>query len=269
VIVRSIWSPKERAAVTAVGGDARVATALHGPVPLPLALGALGREQGLPWPVKLALCGGAAALLAEAPRLLPRAACDEIALAALESGLAWLVRGQGAAPIGAGPEAGVTERALAAAASLGFRAEPAEAGAVRVYATPAGREPARVRVAPAARAALVTSTTSLRLRAPRAGRAVALFCLEASARLRWVRLSAAGDAETARIVWEIAVPPALPETALAAAIEAVAVARAETARAFGALAEWAVSEAYLASRGAAAGALGEHAGGRPAVCGGA
>ncbi len=268
MIVRTVWAPEPIAAVTVVGGDARIATALHAPVALPLALGALGRQAGLPWPVKLVLRDGAAALLAEAPRLLARGACEQIALSALEAGLGWLLRGRSAAPARDGAQEGLRERALAAAALLGFRGEPAEEGAVRVYATPAERAPARVLVASApGGGALVASTSAFRLRAPRAGRALALYCLEASARLRWVRVSAAGDEAAVRIAWEAAVPVALPEPALAAAIEAVALARAETARAFGALAESGVSEAYLSLRRVAAGARGEGAGAVPAQAG--
>jgi hypothetical protein len=161
-------------------------------------------------------------------------------------------------------------RALAAAEALGFQAEAEGEAAVRVYATPVGRAPSRVRVAPAAEGALsVASTTSLRLRAPHSARALALFCRETNARLRGARISVASDAETARVAWEASVAAALPEGALAAAIEAVALARAETAHALAALAEPEVSDAYLALRGAAPVARGKRAGSGPAPDGGA
>jgi hypothetical protein len=265
MIVRTVWAPEERAAVTVVGGDARLATVLHSPLALPLVQAALGRQAGLPWPAKLALRGGAGALLAEAPRLLPRRACDEIALAALEAALAWIERGRWPSPAAGEADGGFPDRALTAAQALGFRAEPDGEAAVRVYATPAGRAPSRVRIAPAGGGALlVASATALRLRAPQAARALAHFCLEANARLRWARLSAAIDGGTARIACEVAVPAALPEAALAAAIECVALARAETGRALALLAESEVSDAYLALRGAAPAALGKRAGRRPA-----
>jgi hypothetical protein len=296
----------EAAAARAFGGDARLLTACHGPLALPLALGALGREAGLPWPAKLVRRGGLAALLAEVPRLLARRDCEELASSALDAALAWLVRG---APAGA-PEAGApasgaaggsenaarSENAAgsedarvsagataaaggaelhgwvaAAAAALGFRAEMAEEGGERVYATPAGRPASRLRVARAAGGALlVSSATSVRLRAPRAAQALPLFALEASGRLRLARITVLPAAGAMRIAWEAVLPAALPpEPALACALEAVALARAETARLFAALAEAEVADAYLALRGTAPAARQKHAGTAPAHASGA
>lgn len=205
-------------------------------------------------PAKLALGeGGAAFLLAEVPRLEELAICVDRVLDAFEHGLAVLldadVARTGAPPPDADP---CWAECLD---SLPWHWDAADDGSARVHAElrEAGRlQPARVRLERLPRGGVRASST-LGLRNDGAGECRALdnYALESNARLRLARTSVVRHGATAHWVCEAIVPAGPPlARAAAAAIEAVAFARAATGRSATALTDVRIANAYLAMRGA-------------------
>jgi hypothetical protein len=235
--------------------DPFVVEAWAAPLPRALVLERLALQPELEQPAKLVLSGGGEpALLAEvAHRGDPRAA-EPQARDALRAALAW-IKGDGRTqPNGAAP---IDLAELLA--SLPWGSERREDGSYYV-STQDGGVSARLLVQALGAASLrVSSSTSLKVDAPSAGRALPLFALEVNRRLRLARLSVTGIAEgSADVVWDAvlhapSIAGASPdaarlEQALLEVTTAVAGARGETLRTLRALGTPRVAETYMRLR---------------------
>lgn len=217
------------------------------PIALRSAIAALERQPELAAPVKLvALGAGEAALMAEIPRALARAVCEDLARRALEAGWRWLEGGDAEASAG-GDDAMLFERVEGALEELRWSWERLEGGGYRVDAeVPEGIYRLRIGALADGELRLSTSTT-VRARTVETKRALLHFALESNRRLRLARLAVAEtEGERARAVWDAVLPAVLPpERTLIDAVEAVVDARVATGRALGALGDPRVAHSYL------------------------
>jgi hypothetical protein len=217
------------------------------PIAIRSAFAALERQPELAAPVKLvALGAGEAALMAEIPRALAEAVCEDLARRALEAGWRWLEGGDAKASAG-GDDAKLFERVERALEELRWSWKRLEGGGYRVDAeVPEGVY--RVTIAALAVGELRLSTsTTVRSRTVETRRALLHFALESNRRLRLARLTVAeAEGERARAVWDAVLPAVLPpESTLIDAVEAVVDARVATGRALGALGDPRVAQSYL------------------------
>jgi hypothetical protein len=249
--------------------DGIVTEALVGPVDLDLALTMLGDQPALGVPAKLALVpAGHAVLWAEVPESEAGAGGEDPLLdAALGTAWRWL---HGLAPVPAGNGDARGEGKLATARSdradarrrgAGQPSQPLE-NALGVLSWPWRFEDGVYRVRTGGRAAalrmegrgagwLRVSREELPMRVPtrQAARAVALFALEASARLRLARVAVRAEREVVRAGWDAVVGTGGGLASwLGEAVEALDVAHEETARSLRALAQAEVAAAYLRMR---------------------
>jgi hypothetical protein len=262
IVVPPMPVPRRRA-------DGVVAEALVGPVDLDLALMMLGDEPALGVPAKLALLPvGHAVLWAEIPQVAAGAEGDDPLLdGTLATAWRWL---HGLPPLPARNAEAREDGKLAATRPDGADARRTGAGRPSqalenalgvqgwqwrledgVYRVRTDGRGAALRIEGSGAEWLRVSREELPMRAPtrQVAKALALFALEASARLRLARVTVRADGEVVRAGWDAIVGAGGGLASwLAEAVEALEVAHEETARALRALARVEVAAAYLRMR---------------------
>ncbi len=226
--------------------DPAVVAFTLGPLPLQCALAALERQTELAAPAKLARFGGdEPVLLAEVGwRQATSDDAERRARDALGRACQWLC-GETAGD----PDDGAATLAsfVQTAKELGWPATEATPGVFRLDVHTNGW-PHRIFASALGCNALRLALPScvLRVRDAQVARALALFALEANARLRFARLAMPSTSgERARVSWDVIVPAQAPPDTLASAVEALTVARDETERALRALGTPAIADAFL------------------------
>jgi hypothetical protein len=230
--------------------DPFVVKALVSPLPLELVLESLRHQPTLVAPAKLVLsCGGEPGVLAEIPRNGDPRACETRARQAADRALVWLEQKPEARAAGSEAVCG-SELSAEALADLPWDWEPGEDGSYRVNVAEDGVS-CRVCVSSISASWLHVSTSSaVKAQTSRVARALRIFALEASHRIRLARLSVTAVRQgTAAICWDSVLPMAARlDHTLREALEAVVSARAETARSLRALSQPRIAETYLSLR---------------------
>jgi hypothetical protein len=228
-----------------------IAAAL-GPLPLEDALTGLARQTDLAAPVKFTLSArGEPQLVAEIARTGDHARCERQAYAALDAALQWLGReidGNRRAEAECWPLPSDLRETVAA---LGWTGEDTSSGCVRIAVSGDGIA-GRVLAKPLGDGGvqLALPLAAIRVADAQGARALALFALEANARLRLARLSVTAAVDgIVRAMWDIVLTAEVPLAHwLESAVEALTVAKAETDRALRALGGTSVAKAYLNAR---------------------
>jgi hypothetical protein len=234
-------------------------------MPLPgidAALRNVSRQSALAAPAKVALSlSGTAVLLVEVPESRDRERATDAIGAALDAATIWM-NGDGAAVHEATAQCKNAEESREVdtlrwieetLGTLEWTHERDDRGAIRVTGSSADGV---ARIAPIAHGAVRVwhEARLLRATAPRVEEAVRLFALEANARFRLARLSigARDDGAGSKVVFGVWETVVLPDVGgaqwLRQAVEALAVADAETRRALRALTDAVIAEAYIAAR---------------------
>jgi hypothetical protein len=230
------------------GLEPELVSASVGPFPLGHALARLRHQSELATAAKLALSRAREAqILAEVQCNGDRQHAQQLAAAALEHALAWFTAGADGERPEQARQARATMHAPATLAPV-TKSEPSDELPGMPEVAAFGRVFSHQ--FPDGTLRLSAPAAAIRLADASAGRALALFALEANARLRLTRLSvsACGDG-MARVTWEIVLlREQSSEASRSIAIEALAVARAETERALRALGSPSVARAYLRAR---------------------
>lgn len=233
--------------------DPFVVEALVAPLPLGLLLRSLPRQPMLVAPAKLVLsCTGEPGVLAEIPRNGDYHGCEMRARAAIDRALAWVEREPEGAAEGNGTVSG-SEAIDEVLVGLPWDWERGLDGSYRVNFAEDGVS-CRVRVNSISASWLHVSTSSaVKVPTSRAARALRIFALEASRRIRLARLSVTAIRQgTAAICWDSVLPVAARlDLTLPEVLAAVVSARAETARSLRALSQPGIAEAYLSLRASA------------------
>lgn len=225
-------------------------------VPSAVAFDALRRQPALRAPAKIVWNAAAGlALVAEVPRREHLGDTQDEALAALDEGIAWLGCED--------PSNGTTTPSPSLIEVLkGAGCFPRAADSGPCFADiHLGGSVCRALVAegPDARVHLSLPATTVRVEGERCAEAAAVFAFEANDRLRLARVSVAPLAsDRMRVVWDVVVNGgSYLDRCLPDALEALVVAREETARPLRLLRNHGVADAYLTSRRWRYGARGE------------
>jgi hypothetical protein len=230
--------------------DPIVVEALVAPLPLELLLRSLRRQPTLVAPAKLVLsCAGEPGVLAEIPRNGDHHGCEMRVREAIDRALAWLEEKPEATAEGNEAVCG-SESIAEALADLPWDWERGLDGSYRVNVAEDAVS-CRVRVSSISASWLHVSTSSaVKVQTSRTARALRIFALEASRRVRLARLSVTAVRQgSAAICWDSVLPVAARlDLTLTEALAAVVSARAETARSLRALSQPRIAEAYLSLR---------------------
>jgi hypothetical protein len=225
--------------------------ATAGPLPLESVLARLPDQSDMHLPAKLTLRERGAEVLAELPRNGDARHGERHANQVLDAALGWLANGGDAGQPEREPGPDLLNRFEAALGELCWPWQRAGSGDGYTFTAQVDGEAFRAAARVwASGVQIVAPAIPVRVVDTGAARAIALFALEANARLRLTRVSVAPAVPTViRVTWDaVLTADASSADWLNEVAAALAVARAETSRALQALATPAVAEAYLSAR---------------------